>query len=138
MPTVQLNTVAALGAISGILLKEGGFHEIHEAIEKLCGYPVWTHQLPRVFNDIKAKFADHPVYSPIVAEIKQAAEMLPDEPTPADRNAFFASIDAIVKRIGPTMDVEMLEADDTEKIHPMDGIRDVVNKNAVIIPVTVE
>lgn len=41
---------AVLGATTGKLL--GDFGELHELIEYVCGYSVWTHQLPRIMDPV--------------------------------------------------------------------------------------
>jgi len=55
---------AALGGITtGVLLAD--FSALHEAAEWVMGHPIWTHEFPRLSDDLKAavlaQFPDMPV-----------------------------------------------------------------------------
>lgn len=55
---------AALGGITtGVLLTD--FSPLHEAAEWVMGHPIWTHEFPRLSDDLKAavlaQFPDMPV-----------------------------------------------------------------------------
>lgn len=39
------------------------FDELHEAVEWLVGYPVWTHQLTRVYQEIVKPYLENEFYS---------------------------------------------------------------------------
>lgn len=56
-------TDVVLSLTTGILLKVGGFSEMHELIEYVAGHPVWTHELidkPFVARLCEAVYAEHP------------------------------------------------------------------------------
>jgi hypothetical protein len=52
-----------LGLTTGVLLKRGGFGEIHELAEHVAGHSIWTHEFAdkRVWSELSEKlFAQHP------------------------------------------------------------------------------
>ena len=65
--TFPIGTVLSL--TKDILL--GEFDSLHEAIEYVAGYPVWTHQLPRVAEAIKPHvMEDLRTYYPALVEVE--------------------------------------------------------------------
>lgn len=49
----EFDTMVIYSIASGYLLCP--FNDMHRDIELLCGFPVWTHQMPRVFKDLQPK-----------------------------------------------------------------------------------
>ena len=47
---------AIVSAYTGILL--GDFGEMHKYIEEIMGRPVWTHEMPSLWDEIKARSKD--------------------------------------------------------------------------------
>jgi len=43
-----------VGSITSGILMIDDFSKVHEAIEFIAGYPVWTHELPRVCREVCA------------------------------------------------------------------------------------
>jgi hypothetical protein len=58
MDRLTKEQAAIIGAFTGIVC--GPFSDVHEAIEKKLGRPVWTHQLAdkEVWEEIKSAFRD--------------------------------------------------------------------------------
>ena len=56
-----------IGTITGRLLGEMG--GIYAVCEFMCGFPVWTHQLPRVCQEVRpAVLLQHPQLAPVIQE----------------------------------------------------------------------
>ena len=45
---------AVISAYTGVLVCEN-FSPVHEYIEEILGRPVWTHEIPDLYDEIKAK-----------------------------------------------------------------------------------
>jgi len=106
MKTVNLGVV--LSVTDGRLMAP--FSDVHEFLEYRAGEPVWTHQLPRVMDEVAPRLLEQfPV-------LKAAPEdvILHDEATV---NAYLD--DCIRHGIPATFDVEPLAKDDHTHIHPI-------------------
>ena len=63
--------LVALSAATGILMVDS-FSAVHECIEFVAGEPVFTHQIPRVGDEVAAScLAQHPQLAPAYAEAEQ-------------------------------------------------------------------
>lgn len=84
METKELDSLGVAGITTGVLLVEGGFSHIHEAMEWVMGHPVWTHELPGVWDEAKARV------------LKQ----IPDMPTEANPDTFGQVASEVRNRFG--------------------------------------
>ncbi|MDQ0305290.1 hypothetical protein [Ancylobacter polymorphus] len=48
-----------LGSITTGTLLVGSFGDVHEAIEHIVGHPVWTHEIPGLFETARAAVLKH-------------------------------------------------------------------------------
>ena len=53
MTTLTKEQAAIVSAYTGYLL--GDFGTMHEYIEKIMGRPVWTHEMPRLMDEIRER-----------------------------------------------------------------------------------
>lgn len=51
VPNLTKEQAAIIGAYTGILC--GPFQDLHEYAERVLGRPVWTHQFPSLFQELK-------------------------------------------------------------------------------------
>ncbi len=50
----EFSTGAAISISSGYMLAREGFGAVHELMEWLAGFPIWTHQIPRMSDELRA------------------------------------------------------------------------------------
>lgn len=79
-PETKSFDIRVLGSItSGVLLLQG-FSEVHEAIEWLSGFPVWTHELPEASSALAAgligRFPDLPTHDDNIDDWRERADRL--------------------------------------------------------------
>lgn len=99
-----------VGIHSGILL--GEFETLHRDIERLAGFPVWTHQLPRLFGELRPELEKH---LPWLAEVSVPEGM--------DRDGVTAFVVDIAARYGEWHELPVLLPEVAER-SPLDA-RDV-------------
>lgn len=54
VPTKQFTLAETLGVMHGYLLEDNGFSRLHEAMEWIANRPIFTHEIPRVADDLQA------------------------------------------------------------------------------------
>ena len=82
---------------------------MHEAVTKIAGEPIWTHQLPRVCREIQsAALARLPALQQAIDEAKQITH-----------ENYETWRDAWVDRYGPTIAIPTLSHDEHERIDPL-------------------
>lgn len=103
-----LDTGGVLSALTGRLLIEGGFSKLHETLETLAGYSVWTHQIGTVINDIAPRYmAANECLCGWVVAIKNVFDVN------VERGLFVAG--EAIKSIGPTIEIDLIDCNDTKK-----------------------
>jgi hypothetical protein len=72
---MKFDTLAFFGAVTGRLLRHGGFSAVHEALEAIVGRPVQTHpnDFGPALHQARGGFIDHPKFGSWV-RMAEAAE----------------------------------------------------------------
>ena len=77
---------AIVSAYTGILI--GEFGEMHKYIEEIMGRPVWTHEMPYLWDEIKARSKDDFLSIKITDESTLAKWYKPDEKLPEKSGSY--------------------------------------------------
>ena len=126
----KLDTGGLLGVMTGRLLVSGGMRELNAVAQELAGFPVWTHQLPRVMEELQAK------YLPANDFLRDTVETINKMFSYGDINAGLMGASAIMATIGPTMEIEITPLESARE--PVAEMRDMMPENAVLIPIITE
>lgn len=90
------------------LLCDSGFSSVHELIEWVCGEPVWTHQIPRVFESVRdGVFRQHP-------------QLRIFSSGGCDETNWQKYRDEAIRLFGESLKIEHGSAAGYEPIHPLD------------------
>ena len=113
-------TEAVISAASGFLLCD--FDKVHEISEYMAGEPVWTHQLPRVGQEIGVAIrVRHPELAPTLDECSQI--------TPEN---YQQMRDRFIERHGPTIEISPLSADQHESREPISELAEMVPPDRIL------
>jgi hypothetical protein len=115
----EFPTLVIASATTGVMLFNGSFGDVHEAIEWLFGGPVWTHEM---------------VHAPTQDIYKSRAfEQFPNLPTTADaQNDWQKAAKKAINEYGAILNVA--KGEDGRRAGPVQTILD-IKPDAVIIPV---
>ncbi len=118
-------TEVLLSVYTGYLLCEN-FSDFHGAVEQLAGFPVWTHQIPRVCRRLKTELAKH---LPWLAFVTVPV----DDPVHDIKNTDFreAWVSGIAAMYGATHELSVLIAD-VEAVDPIAELAGMTSANRVI------
>jgi hypothetical protein len=121
----EFPTLGVVSAASGYLLTEIGV--VYQVLSFASGESVFTHQLPRVGREFKAALlADQP-------EIAEIFEYIERETTP---ETYRDVASEVKRRIGATMTVRRMTADQHERIDPMSELAEKVHPDRIITVTT--
>lgn len=84
------------------------FSKVHEFIEFVCGEPVWTHQLPRVFPSVRE------------GVLKQHPQLAQFSPEGCNGDNWQEYVRRGREMFGASLEIEHCSASGYEPIHPLD------------------
>lgn len=118
--TQDFPTAAVISALTGRLIVMP-FSAVTEVYTYAAGEPVWTHQLPRVGKELKARMlADDPSLSDVVAEMRSV-----------NGANWSDAAERMVARFGPTMAVPRLKSGEHERIDPLSELAEKVHPSRI-------
>ena len=116
-----LDTGGVLSALTGRLLVQGGFSKLHETLETLAGYSVWTHQIGTVINDVA------PRYLAANADLNRLVESIKVAFDSDGVGCGLAAAGEAIKSIGPTIEIDLIDCNDTENC-PVESLFTMLDK----------
>lgn len=121
-----------LSVTTGILVSRRHVDGVYDVLQHMVGGPVWTHQLPRVSDEVTPDILrQHPWLGDITVPI------FPDGDEDTVRTAVFAWLDGIEAVHGSLVSLHPLsDPADHTPIHPVDELQ-MMRPDVVIIPVTI-
>lgn len=112
---------AAASITTGILLCDN-FGEVHELMEWLAGFPIWTHQIPRLSNELRALAL---VQHPGLPTKETIGEVNRDNNWPT----ILADIE---RRLGPKLAFKKGDGNLAERRNPIEEAVELMGKGRVI------
>lgn len=121
--TKSFPTADVLGVVTGRLLREGGFNDLHEVVEWMAGEPVFTHQIPRICDEA----------SPVIVAMHPELQAVVREAEVMDGGNCLAIVAGWRQRYGETITVPRMNADQHERIDPVSELAEKVHPDNIII-----
>lgn len=110
-----------LSLATGKMLSRNGFGAIHEAIEYMAGGPVFTHQIPRVLDEIEpVLLARYPVLATVNADGIHGADL-------------GGWLDRHEELLGAEMALPVMTPDQHQRIEPLSELVEKVHPSKIIV-----
>lgn len=98
------------------------FSEVHELMEWLTGFPIWTHQIPRLSGELKALALAHHAELPTRETI--------GEVNPDNCQEVIARLEA---KLGPMMSFKKGDGNLAERKDPVDEAVEMMGRDRVVV-----